>query len=687
MSTDEDFAPERSKPDVRQHYLTQYREHLASTNSHLAGDDGDPLPPSFVPPAGFWTSSEKSKFFHGLCVHSRLRPDLIAASIETKSVLDVCAYIDSLEAVIRSNASDDSDGEDEIPIGLEAFEPAFEVSEEWIALEESAAEGLIVAEPSWAVSSRDHARNEELRERRNSMRQRRSVGPQKGRDRAGQQVRKKEWEQWRDEREKEWAREDLLEALDAHKLKAMDAILRDGEERRRQTVVPNAPQGSRFASPATPGVHSEPSNDDTPIDPASPSEPLDAGTSGQASRLPSLTPEPSADLLESLSPRHRRQLQKRLWMRRKRAEARGVAPSLTVERQKPGRKRKVPDNQGDVAPDTIAKKSRSIEDDDDVSDRESSTGAQKNAHQGGITLHYKLKALFADLDLDYAGLHKNGLDFFRVAALGRLIRLYASRHSADEDVQYHISASVVQQLYSIIVAFIEKITRRAITVTEQERRTKLHTKVWRKSPSDILTAHDVEYALSITPISVTGEVSSDEKDADEPEDGTSSSAAPTDTRKRSGSTKGARRRTQRTPTPAVPHVHVHTVPSHPFVRLPPTWSHERAELGPAPNEDNDGDLMPQETDEEELLAELQEDEEQDKRDLKLGAQVEKSLWAVSRREEADQSNVESDANSWRTGGEEDTDARGSVGARVKRRARSVIPRSRIRSKEFIEDSE
>lgn len=111
-------------------YEAEFQKHLAEVQCHLSGDYGKQLPPSFVHPSTYWSSTEKNAFFHALSIHSRLRPDLIAASIGTKSVLDVCAYLDILHvAAIDANS----------PIARLSLPCAMEVSESWMNWEEAAA--------------------------------------------------------------------------------------------------------------------------------------------------------------------------------------------------------------------------------------------------------------------------------------------------------------------------------------------------------------------------------------------------------------------------------------------------------------------------------------------------------------------------------------------------------------------
>ena len=73
--------------------------HISSTHHHPTGAPEPPeLPyaPFFHPPTGYWTATESALFFRALSAHFRLRPDLIAASITTKSTADVAVYLSLL---------------------------------------------------------------------------------------------------------------------------------------------------------------------------------------------------------------------------------------------------------------------------------------------------------------------------------------------------------------------------------------------------------------------------------------------------------------------------------------------------------------------------------------------------------------------------------------------------------------
>ncbi|KIO26774.1 hypothetical protein M407DRAFT_23969 [Tulasnella calospora MUT 4182] len=94
--------------DPHPEYVNDLREHVQHTRDHSLGLDCDlwgpsSLPHTVLPPATIWSPEEKHQFFRALSRHSRLRPDLIAQDIGgSKSVTEVCVYLDALERAAKS---------------------------------------------------------------------------------------------------------------------------------------------------------------------------------------------------------------------------------------------------------------------------------------------------------------------------------------------------------------------------------------------------------------------------------------------------------------------------------------------------------------------------------------------------------------------------------------------------------
>lgn len=116
-------------------YLDDLRNHCEHVHNHANGlDDAlwgpEELPFSVLSPSTVWSPDEKHTLFRALSRHSRLRPDLIAESIGTKSAVEVCVYLEALE---------NRRGED---IGIRGFPSALEVTDAIVNFEMDQAKTL-----------------------------------------------------------------------------------------------------------------------------------------------------------------------------------------------------------------------------------------------------------------------------------------------------------------------------------------------------------------------------------------------------------------------------------------------------------------------------------------------------------------------------------------------------------------
>ncbi|KAH9936191.1 uncharacterized protein B0H18DRAFT_1113622 [Fomitopsis serialis] len=398
-STPEPSVGNDGDTSVDSTYLSHFSKHLNHVRAHLSGKDrSGRLPPSFFPPGAYWTSAEKDTFFHALTIHSRLRPDLIAEEVRTKSVVDVCLYLQLLESATRADG----------PVLRKDFVTAMEVSDALVTLEDQKAQPILAAEPRWESRELEEARQEELEDREKAMRARRGQAKSETNEHYREDVRhrKKEYKQWLGERKEEWKVEDTLRALDFATLEAMNRVLReedeaclgmeseasaepDDTEREAQTtpldihdnttttkasqadtglvaatppdeemidpILRSQPQDSQSAalntdgasvptssvpddhsrSPAVP-AHTLPHHQFRPCTPPFRPASLPQSSSEPISRASSAAARPE---FQSELATARRQFQKRLHMRKKRAQARGGGVISTTPRLKPGRKR------------------------------------------------------------------------------------------------------------------------------------------------------------------------------------------------------------------------------------------------------------------------------------------------------------------------------------------------------------
>ena len=397
-------------------YLTEHlAEHISATRHHLTGAPEHPEPPyapSFYPPTGYWTPTEKALFFRALSVHSRLRPDLIAASIGTKSTVDVAIYISLLRqgATQVSNDKPTSSHGAMIAIGRDQHPAAHQVSAELVTLEDQQAARICVAEPVHAKEVESEARAETLRSVKNGMRARRGEG-RKGheRDREGQLARKEKFEQLRTERETEWAREDALARLDAVALQVLDRMLRVDEERRVKAGSDDKEEEEGKPSKRPHLVASS----------SSPAGELHARKPPPTSRPVTPNPNDNEDeddagaVPSDLSPASRRLISKRLYMRRKRAEASGGTAQLDPARLKPGRKVSAMSKYRPPKPHW----------DSDCAGDDEDPNPNPNPKQleRGHTRPYKIQRDFERLKIGTDYLRENGLGLFHLSALGRLM--------------------------------------------------------------------------------------------------------------------------------------------------------------------------------------------------------------------------------------------------------------------------
>ena len=214
ISTQSNASSRASPEPPSQVYLAQLHDHFADSRLHSLGsrNDDDSLLPSVFPPNAHWMSKEKDLFFHALAIHSRLRPDLIARDVKTKTLVDVCVYLDMLEeglenlddikAQERSNQSKRKVKEfirDELPI-------AMEMSEQWCHFE-ARQTSLIAASVEklheiWLVQSHEaevEAKRRVLRAPKGGARD-----EQNRRERRGEKMRGREVQSWLKERKVEW---------------------------------------------------------------------------------------------------------------------------------------------------------------------------------------------------------------------------------------------------------------------------------------------------------------------------------------------------------------------------------------------------------------------------------------------------------------------------------------------------
>ncbi|KAJ6499926.1 hypothetical protein C8R47DRAFT_1211525 [Mycena vitilis] len=499
-------------------YATDYETHLGQLREHLSGNTGQPLPPSFIPPAGYWTSREKNCFFHALAVHSRLRPDLIANSVKTKSVVDVCAYIDALDRAATTRSP--------MPSLRSTLEGAMEVSDAWVEYEEAQASVLTKLDSEWEEEAEEHRRAALLTSRF--------------------QDEHAYWS-WKEEQESQWRKQDTLAKLGIKHLQMLDRLIRNPAVTGPQIEPPLVTEPSaseplahspefrfvdKLVDPVPLALSSAPA--ETSLPPSSPREsatfderPPDRSSILMTTHLPSspvvTSRWPSSDASHrNLSPASRRRLAKRLHMRKKRAEAAGIEPNLLPTKLVPGPKQKrvyirkprphkykprKPKNpppeldmeeEGHSGPDMNAgpsvSGSRSVEDDD-----EGTVSDTTYYNKGGVTAPYKILSAFKEQGIDAHTLTEGGLNIFNLSMLGKLMRLFRGTFadSDEKSVASLISLDTVELLRNILLDFTSTTVHHAISLREQEVNLKRKIKVWRLDKEDEITAGNISDALKM----------------------------------------------------------------------------------------------------------------------------------------------------------------------------------------------
>ncbi|KAJ7346639.1 hypothetical protein DFH08DRAFT_196896 [Mycena albidolilacea] len=554
-------------------YLTDYENHLGQLKAHLAGSASRSLPPSFVPPAGYWTSVEKDSFFHALAIHSRLRPDLIADSVKSKTVLDVCAYLDALDSAAAARPT---------PLLRLTLEAAMEVSDSWIAYEEEQANELAKLEPQWEEEMEQHKRATLLASRFHD---------------------EQTYWSWKEEQESLWGKHDALGQLDLPHLSTMNKMIRRGVAEQTTDSVPSG-------QPTEPPLDHLPISElhDGLIDPALLAQ---SSTEPSPNRIPSIEPRqpdegppnpalpssppdnqapPSEAYFRALTPESRRRLKSRLTMRKRRAEARGTVPNL-LPILLPNKPKKP----------HIPKPEPQIHDEckggSDVEEEDNDEPAAPSRRQSGLQVEEKIEAIFKGRGIDANTFTEWGLDVFELRKLGKLMGsldyAYAPGHKSS------ISIDTIKLLRSILLDFTTAVVRGAISIRDQELILKRNMAIWRLrggddtinpgNVADALLMHGFNVRNMFTDDSPTGASYDDEENN---EDCSEQRFAEDESTSR--------------------------------MRLP-LYRELVSPFVPAPARSEDSCMSP-ETNMDELLAEVDEELELDKLDCGLEAQYETSLW-------------------------------------------------------------
>ncbi|EAU91400.1 hypothetical protein CC1G_01889 [Coprinopsis cinerea okayama7 len=591
---------------VHRPYWQLYQQHVEETRARVLGrlpeqptatvedneEDDDGLQPSFIPPTGFWTAQEKDAFFQALNRYSRLRPDLIAASIKTKNVVDVCVYLDALEQAAAAQRNKDRLCEQErgksvgggrdYKVGRLWMEGAMEMSSDWVEFEELQARLLTSIDEQQSENEDDEEQG--LKERSDYNDRNSSASNDSNSDSSSD-----------DDSDDEHDPSQLLtsdKVFTCIELEAMETMLREAEDASMElSVVPDeikskfqvadeqggSARSTSLSPPTTPSRHaataknvatsstsahlvvaaqgatiSPPvveatvastsvSNHGHPgIQPPHPvamqiCEEGEKGNVGEEEGRRRGEGEEKDDedseqdeedaIPVDLSPKARRRLQKRLYMRRQRALKAGRSVDVTSVKLRPGRKRKprrpatskrrTDKREYSEPPSTVSRNSSvspsesspSEDDDEGMDDAEANSVPQDGeeyAHRnkGGLTAIYKAKQQLLDIGIDAPTIHGEGIGFFHLSVLSKLINIFTSGYREEEagedgEEAVAVSADVIRLLTGITVEFVTEVIHRAVTITEQQNAYKRKSKVWRPADKEFIPVENIKLALEI----------------------------------------------------------------------------------------------------------------------------------------------------------------------------------------------
>ncbi|THG95358.1 hypothetical protein EW026_g6283 [Hermanssonia centrifuga] len=416
-----------------------------------------------------------------------------------------------------------------------------------------------------------------------------------------------------------------------------------------------------------------------------------------------------------LTPKSRRRLTKRMYMRRKRAEATGRVVEQTLSRLKPGRKSKpLPPTPfetaalGETGENNPATGEPSL---DGAPDQEEHSF--RHAHPSGLTLPYKMRARLDALGINAAWLREEGLDFFHMTSIGRLMRTYRAMHNVSPEVNSQISASTIRLLLAHVVHFVSEVVRRAIISREQEMIAKTQTKVWRLAENQVVTASNVAHALSLCGADhlnkkahfqgLLDELDEDESGHDTDSDEEAEVADAEINSARHDSTDEENEIDQlhedynEPPSDILAPLPLHRLIFPPFIPLPYSLqsSSSSSVLSYLPwatglsldIPDDEDDLEPVEIDEDGLNAEFQEEEELDSLDRTSGQNHEKRLWEEFERHTNESIASSSKGKRKRTDDDDDEHERRRGERYTNNSMRFREPGGRIKSSVYIEDSD
>ncbi|KAI0074879.1 hypothetical protein K474DRAFT_1664874 [Panus rudis PR-1116 ss-1] len=448
--------------------------------------------------------------------------------------------------------------------------------------------------------------------------------------------------------------------------------------------------------------------------------------------LPDKSEDNSSSFIDpTLSPASRKRLRKRLYMRRKRAEQAGTDVIETAERLKPGRKPKKADRQ-------------SVRGEGAINER--SSGTHRRATDQEVLSEVE------QMGYDANKLRVEGLDLFRLGKLARLMQLYSQAHNASPNTASTISVSVIKELRALVADFIRETIALTVFSRRHEKMLKERTKVWRISGRPIIKRRNLAQTLAFMGAekldkskrfksllnlyrekqqeqarSSDGSNREDRELNDlDPVDSDNGMAEPGDQENIEAHTdhdnsigaslgeQGPEEAASQTPRS----LRMHRILHPPFVRLPTSldppppvdfYNYNHPNRAPSPEiftpwrayrsniQPEADELLPEFTDNEEMLSDLEDEDDVDNADDVVGAEEENKLWVTHgsypRREIA---LVQTRSRKRRRGADSDHDEGQDKEPPLRQRrrtggftlrSREPSPTGRVKSKVYISDSD
>ncbi|KAJ7072308.1 hypothetical protein C8F01DRAFT_239654 [Mycena amicta] len=429
-------------------YAADYEFHLSQFRAHLAGTTSDSLASSFIPPNGHWSSSEKDAFFHGLQVHSRLRPDLIAACIKSKTVVDVCAYIGVLDRAAASS----------VPLSplRPMLKAAMEVSDSWVQYEERQSQALLEAQQQWERQAEENYRSELL-----------------GRDEVSDAQKQIQEDAWR--------KKNGLSRLTYHHLKNIESMTTTRPPTVDDTLIDSARSQHVSGRDATPDVE-----------------------------LGSMSPISRRRLAKRLYMRKKRaettgteaDLEPaKLVVGRKKVKGLDSKARPTKYKQRTAGKWVHLAEGGDTrfvtaGPSSIPPQPRQHANESETfSDDHEDLPEARFRGQSGLTAPYKAASDLESRGIDATVLTDAELDIFKVSSLAKLMRKIHNDAASDVKFRTCISFDTIELLRDILLDFITPVVHSAVSLREKEVALKKDITVWRLDKENKITASNVNDAL------------------------------------------------------------------------------------------------------------------------------------------------------------------------------------------------